>query len=415
MKIKIPYGKTEVYLNIPDKNLNEIISVSNSGQKNPDEDFIIKRALSNPVRSGRITELASNKRSACILVSDVTRPCPSFKFLPYIIDELNSGGIHDIKVVFGLGIHRKQTVAEKIRLAGNYAAKKAELLDSDSSKCRLIGCTSRGTPVEIFEEVLDADILMATGNIEYHYYAGYSGGAKALMPGVSSHKAIVKNHSLMSSVNASAGNFASNPVRMDIEEAGRIAGIDFIFNVILDDSNNIIDAVSGANNEAFIEGIKRYDLISGKKLKERSEIVIVSPGGYPKDINLYQSHKALENVQEIVTPGGKLVLLAECCEGFGQETFKKWSNKVRDFSFLKKKIEKKFVFGIHKVLAISKILLNTEVFLYSGLSKKETEEIGFIKINDPQELIDRQIDAKKDMKITVVPGGRSVRLTGTGS
>jgi nickel-dependent lactate racemase len=415
MKIKIPYGKTEVYLNIPDKNLNEIISVSNSGQKNPDEDFIIKRALSNPVRSGRITELASNKRSACILVSDVTRPCPSFKFLPYIIDELNSGGIHDIKVVFGLGIHRKQTVAEKIRLAGNYAAKKAELLDSDSSKCRLIGCTSRGTPVEIFEEVLDADILMATGNIEYHYYAGYSGGAKALMPGVSSHKAIVKNHSLMSSVNASAGNFASNPVRMDIEEAGRIAGIDFIFNVILDDSNNIIDAVSGANNEAFIEGIKRYDLISGKKLKERSDIVIVSPGGYPKDINLYQSHKALENVQEIVTPGGKLVLLAECCEGFGQETFKKWSNKVRDFSFLKKKIEKKFVFGIHKVLAISKILLNTEVFLYSGLSKKETEEIGFIKINDPQELIDRQIDAKKDMKITVVPGGRSVRLTGTGS
>jgi nickel-dependent lactate racemase len=116
-----------------------------------------------------------------------------------------------------------------------------------------------------------------------------------------------------------------------------------------------------------------------------------------------------------VTPGGKLVLLAECCEGFGQEAFKKWSNKVRDFSFLKKKIEKKFVFGIHKVLAISKILLNTEVFLYSGLSKKETEEIGFIKINDPQELIDRQIDAKKDMKITVVPGGRSVRLTGTGS
>jgi nickel-dependent lactate racemase len=415
MKIKIPYGKTEVYLNVPDKNLNEIISVSNSGQKNPDEDFIIKRALSNPVRSGRITELASNKRSACILVSDVTRPCPSFKFLPYIIDELNSGGIHDIKVVFGLGIHRKQTVAEKIRLAGNYAAKKAELLDSDSSKCRLIGCTSRGTPVEIFEEVLDADILMATGNIEYHYYAGYSGGAKALMPGVSSHKAIVKNHSLMSSVNASAGNFASNPVRMDIEEAGMIAGIDFIFNVTLDDSNNIIDAVSGANNEAFIEGIKRYDLISGKKLKERSDIVIVSPGGYPKDINLYQSHKALENVQEIVTPGGKLVLLAECCEGFGQETFKKWSNKVRDFSFLKKKIEKKFVFGIHKVLAISKILLNTEVFLYSGLSKKETEEIGFIKINDPQELIDRQIDAKKDMKITVVPGGRSVRLTGTGS
>ena len=206
MDIEIPYGKTMIYLDIPDKDLIEIISETTAGPVNYDETFHIKEALKNPVDTGRIVDIAGDKRSACILVSDITRPCPSFKFIPYIIDELNSGGIRDIKIVFGLGIHRKQKEEEKIGLVGEYAAEKAELMDSDISRCRSIGHTSSGTPVEIFEEVLDADLVIATGNIEYHYYAGYSGGAKALMPGVSGYGAILKNHSLMCLDGASGGN-----------------------------------------------------------------------------------------------------------------------------------------------------------------------------------------------------------------
>ena len=177
MDIKIPYGKTEVHVCIPEKNLAYVITDGIPGIKKPDEGSIIKKALASPLGSGRIIDLAKRKKSACILVSDVTRPCPSFKFLPYIIDELNSGGISNIKVVFGLGVHRKQTGDERIRLAGKYAAGRARLVDSDPAKCRLVGHTSRGTPVEIFKEVLDSGLLIATGNIEYHYYAGYSGGA----------------------------------------------------------------------------------------------------------------------------------------------------------------------------------------------------------------------------------------------
>jgi nickel-dependent lactate racemase len=410
LRIRIPYGKTAKYLEIPDRNLTGIISDSVWRQRRSDEKIVIKKAMANPVGSGRITEISRGKKSACILVSDITRPCPSFKFLPYMIDELNSAGINNIKVVFSLGIHRKQTEDEKIKLVGKYAAEKAKLIDSDTSRCRLIGHTSRGTPVEIFEEVLDSELLIATGNIEYHYYAGYSGGAKALMPGVSSYKSILKNHSMMRSVDASSGRCSSNPVRMDIEEAGKLAGIDFMFNVIIDENKNIVDAVSGANNEAFFEGINRYDHLFGKKVKERSDIVLVSPGGYPKDLNLYQAHKAIENVKDIVVPGGKLVLIAECIEGFGQETFRSWSHKVKDHAYLENKIEKEFIFGLHKVLAISRILLIADVFLFSDLSREETEEIGFKKTFDLQGFINGQVKAYEDVKITAVPGGRVVRL-----
>lgn len=135
------------------------------------------------------------------------------------------------------------------------------MIDSYRNKCRFLGATSFGTPVEVFEEALDADLLIATGNIEYHYFAGYSGGAKALMPGISSYAAITNNHSYMLKYSACVGNILDNPVRADIEEAGKLAGIDFIINVILDDSKRIIGAVAGSNNTAFLEVVKIYDNI----------------------------------------------------------------------------------------------------------------------------------------------------------
>ena len=296
MKIEIPYGKTVVTLNVPDANLEHVISDDINREVIISERDIIKGALADPVNSLKLNDLARGKKNAVIIVSDISRPCPSYKFLPDIIDELNTGGITDIKVIFGLGIHRNHTRDEQVRLAGDYAAARAVLMDSDRSRCRLLGHTSYNTPVEIFEEVVNAEMIIATGNIEYHYFAGYSGGAKAVMPGVSSHSAISNNHSYMLKEESVAGNIVSNPIRADIEEAGRMLGIDFIFNVILDDKKNIIDAVCGKNNEAFLAGVKKYDAIFVKEIELQSDVVIASPGGYPKDMNLYQSHKALENV-----------------------------------------------------------------------------------------------------------------------
>ena len=411
MKIKIPYGKEEISLNIPDKNVLDIITGSIDSFEQ-DEDGIIKNALDKPVNSKRLSEIAEDKKSACILVSDITRPCPSYKFLPALIVELNRGGIKvdDIKVVLGLGIHRGHTEDEKRKLVGDYVFNNVNVMDSDAAKAKLIGRTTKGTQVEVFEDALDNDILIATGNIEYHYFAGYSGGAKAVMPGICTRNSIQSNHSMMLQEEAAAGNFLNNPVRQDIEEAGKMAGIDFIFNVILDERKNIIAAVAGKNNEAYLEGIKKYDSIYEKEVDQAADVVITSQGGYPKDLNLYQSQKALENVKEIVADNGTIILVASCCEGFGEKVFEQWMAGSRNYQRISQELKKKFVLGGHKAVAVARLLTRTEVLLYSNFSGSETGKIGFEKIEDILGYLDDRISRNSNLKIIIVPTGRFVRL-----
>jgi nickel-dependent lactate racemase len=411
MRIGIPFGKQEIELDIPGKNIISIIP-EKSDSLDLDEDKTITGALENPIRSKRLWEISDGKKSACIIASDITRLCPSYKFLPLLVGELNRGGIknNNIIVVLGVGIHRRHTDAEKRKLVGDYIYSNIETIDSDISRSKLIGHTSRGTPVEVFERVLDYDLLIATGNIEYHYFAGYSGGAKAVMPGICTRNSIQSNHSMMLDERAAAGRFSDNPVRKDIEEAGELAGIDFIFNVILNDEKNIIAAVAGKNNEAYLEGIEKYDSIYKIEAECAADIVITSQGGYPKDMNLYQSHKALENVKEIAAAGGTIILAASCCEGYGDDTFKQWMTGYNDYDYLSKKLEKKFVLGGHKAAAISKILTEKEVLLYSDFSRKETERMGFEKIEDIQKYLNNRILQNKEVKIAAVPWGRFVSI-----
>jgi lactate racemase len=407
MHFEIPYEKKHIGLDIPDKNIISLKYKNDSEEEPTDEDKIISEAIKNPVSTDILSNLAYSKSSACIIVSDITRPCPSYKFLEQIIKELKKVKVKDIKILFGLGIHRNHSDEEKIRLVGNYAAENARLIDFDAENVEFVGTTSFGTPVEVSKEVISSDFLIATGNIEYHYFAGYSGGAKAVMPGVCSKKTISANHSMMLENDSVAAKFISNPVRQDIEEAGRLVSINFLFNVILNDSKKIISAVSGKNNEAFIKGIKIYDSLYEINVDEKADLVITSPGGYPKDINLYQAQKALDNIKGIVKDGGKIVFVAACSEGYGEKMFEEWMQEVNDYEKLSKKIKQNFVLGGHKAVVISRLLTKSDVFIYSDF--KDFERTGLKRINNIQDFIDGSIRKEKSIKIAVVPNGRFVK------
>jgi len=409
MNLKIPYNKDVFHIVISDKNLIGFKS-RNFILKQDNEEKIILGALSNPVNSASLYEMAKGKKSACILASDITRPCPSYKFLPYLIEELKRADVDEIKIVFGLGIHRKHTRNEMKKLAGTYAADNCRLIDFDSKRCKFVGRTSFGTPVEVDKEVMSSELLIATGNIEYHYFAGYSGGAKAVMPGVCSRNSISANHKMMLDNNSALGRFEDNPVRQDIEEAAKFVHIDFIFNIIINDEKKIVAAVCGKNNEAFKEGIKIYDSIYGISTEEKADIVIVSPGGCPKDINLYQAQKALESVKDIAKEGGVVILVASCPEGFGEDVFEQWMYYAKDYERLYRKIMKEFVLGGHKAVAVSKLLTGVKVLLYSEFDRDVTERIGFEKIDDIQGYIDCQISKNSDLRIAFVPNGRFIRF-----
>jgi nickel-dependent lactate racemase len=331
-----------------------------------DEQVEIRRALAEPIGAPRLSELAAGARRAAVVVSDVTRPCPSYRFLPALLEELAPLGAQQVSILFALGGHRSHTPEEQRQLVGEeVAASGVRLLDLDAARCRPVGTTSRGTRLEVFEPYLEADLRVCTGNIEYHYFAGFSGGAKAVVPGLCSYAAISGNHSMMLAPTARAGIIEGNPVREDIDEAGGLVGVDFIFNVLLDEQKRIWRAVAGDYLEAHRAGAEAYDRRCDLRVPEEADVVIASPGGRPKDINLYQAQKTLDNVAGAVRDGGVVVLVARCREGFGQKVFEEWMTGMGRPQALIERIQREFVLGGHKAAAVAGLLARADVFLVS--------------------------------------------------
>ncbi len=404
-KYYLKYGKGEIsfYLN-PENVICELSAEKLSNAVNGKEEII--RALENPVGTKMLDKLLSPEDNVCIVTSDITRPCPTHLMLPPILDILNNSGIpyENITVVFGLGSHRKHTRQEMEKLVGEENYKLINVEDSDTGDMVCMGTTSRGTPVNITRSVANADIRICLGNIEMHYFAGYSGGSKAIMPGVSDRHAIQANHSKMTEETSKCGEIKSNNVRLDIEEAADICGIDFILNVILDEDKNILKAVAGDRILAHRQGCEFLDSIYKIKIPKLADIVIASAGGYPKDINIYQAQKALDNAKHAVKEGGIIILAADCVEGFGEDIFEQWLLNAHNPNDLINRIKKEFILGGHKAAAIAMVLKNSDVYLVSSL-KKEISEKTFMKHFDSVELAIKKAIEKtnQEPKIIIMP------------
>lgn len=242
------------------------------------------------------------------------------------------------------------------------------------------------------------------GNIEFHYFAGYSGGAKAIMPGVSTREAIRANHCNMVYDEAKAGNLDTNPVRIDMEEAGKIVGIDFIVNVVLDANKNIIKAVAGNYIKAHREGCKFLDKLYKIEIPEKADIVITTPGGFPKDLNLYQAQKSLDNAKHAVKDGGIIILAASCKEGFGEKTFEKWMLGFEKPEDMVIELKKNFVLGGHKAAAIAKVLQKCSVYLVSDIDPDTVKKMFMKPYKDVQDAVDDALNIKgRDAKVILMP------------
>lgn len=346
----------------------------------------ISEALRHPIGSAPLSQLVKPGEKIAILVSDITRPVPTYQFLPALLHELHSFGIlrEDITIVFGLGIHRRMTRKEKAEAIGLDILENYKTVEPE--QFIYLGRTSRGTPIEVCKEVAEADFLILTGNLEFHYFAGYSGGYKALMPGVSTKAAIENNHKMMLDPAAAIGVADGNPVREDIEEFGRKFPRAFLLNVLLNSKKEITQVVAGDPILAHRTGCRLLDQYYKIFVDKPADLVIVSPGGYPKDINLYQAQKGLENAAKVVAKGGKIVLVAELRDGFGEDIFEDWLVNSQSVQEILDKIKEKFVLGGHKAAAIAKILQEHEVLLYSTLPDNVVRKIFFTPLNDLSDL-----------------------------
>ena len=408
MKIELGFGSGVQSVELPDKNVLAVLEANTVEYALTGEDEV-RRALQNPIAAPPLREVVRAGETVAIVTSDITRPCPTWKMLPPVLEELFAAGIRaeDITVTFALGSHRAHSEEEHKKLMGESYGVIA-CRDSDGTNCLRLGITKRGTPVDIDAAVASADRRICLGNIEYHYFAGYSGGAKAIMPGVSTREAIQANHSRMVEAAACAGKLEGNPVREDIEEAAAICGVDYIVNVVLDAHKEIVYAVAGDVTKAHRDACRFLDSLYRKTIPRRADIVLVSQGGAPKDLNLYQVQKALDNAKHAVRPGGIIVLVGSCREGLGEEVFEQWMLEAEKPEDLIERVQKNFRLGGHKAAAIAMVLQNAEIDLVSELDPTFVKRIFLEPYPTAQAAIDHAFARLgADASVIVMPFGGS--------
>lgn len=409
MEFKIKYFKDYVPFHVDDSHH----PVELNPKKCPaveSEAAEVRRALAHPIGTPRLSEIVKPGEKIVIVASDVTRPAPSWVMVPCVVEELEKAGVkdEDITVVFGLGSHRKQTEEEKKRLVGEDIYSRIKCIDSDPEECIHMGTCKNGTSVDIFKIVAEADRRILTGNVEYHYFAGYSGGMKAIMPGVSSHDAIQSNHKNMIRPGAYAGHLEGNPVREDIEEVYNFCPVDFIVNVALDDHKKIAFAAAGDRIEAHREACRFLDSIYKIKIDKPADVVIVSTGGYPKDINLYQAQKSIDNAKHAVKEGGIMVVSASCKEGYGSSVFGEWIQKYDTPDDRIKAIHEHFELGGHKSAALALVQKKCSIYLVTDMDDAMVTKANMTPFHDLQQAVDAALDKMgKDASVYVIPVGGS--------
>jgi len=360
----------------------------------------IERSLNEPF--GLDLEDLRGCRSACILASDITRPTPTHLLLPPLIKRLKGVGISEIEVIFALGTHRRMTPREEGQLLMDCTGFVCS--QHSPASCVSLGETSRGTPVEILDKAASRDLIVATGNIEYHYYAGYSGGGKAVLPGISSERSVIRNHELMRDPRAVTGNLGS-PVRQDMEEAAGIAGLDFILNVVLNSRKEIVQSVAGDFISAHRAGAAAVDTMYRRAVTP-AEIVVTCAGGRPKDLNLFQAQKALDNAKNAALPGGTIILVAECCEGLGNSVFERWAGEARCAEDCWERFGREYEFGGHKAAFLARESLQHQLILVSSLPADKARMCFMHPAKDLDEALAmaRQTQGR-DARMLVLPHG----------
>ncbi len=370
MKIEVGKGNT---IESVDIDTEDILAVLEPEQlpEHTNEVQIIEEAMEHPIGTGRLKEIVHADETIAIITSDITRPVPSSRILPVVLEELQQAGVPDenICIYFALGSHRHHTEEEKKRLVGEEIYLRYQCSDSDPSHVTHVGTTKEGTPVDIDTRVVKADRRIAIGNVEFHYFAGFSGGAKAIMPGMSTPEAIRYNHRLMIDPRACAGNLDDNPVRKDLEEACAMVGMDFIVNVVLNTHKEVIYAACGDVTLAHRSACAYLAGIYRSPIPQKADVVIVSQGGAPKDLNLYQMQKALDNAKYAVKDGGTIIIVGSCQEGFGQQTFAEWMMKYHEPQQMIHQLHHSFVLGGHKAAAIALVRQKAKLLLVSDMDE----------------------------------------------
>lgn len=379
----------------------------------PDPIAAIEQALDSPIDSKSIQGFHHSK-SVAIAINDKTRPVPHAFLLPPLLSRLEALGIppHRTTLIIATGAHPpmppqefSKVVPEDIIERYPIVCHNAQNPDSLVS----LGTTSRGTPVWINKTFLDADLRIVVGNIEPHQFQGFSGGAKSAAIGLAGLETITRNHSLMIHPDARLGEYANNPARQDVEEIGSIIGIDFALNAILNERKEIVYVLAGRPSSIMERGIPLARHICQAPVASAFDLVIASPGGYPKDINLYQSQKGLAHARPITWQGGTIILAAACSEGTGSSSYESWMQGMNSHQQVMQRFQESgFRVGAHKAYQIARDATQINLLFFSEMPPDFARALLLNPVQDIQQAIRSTLATlSPDASIGIMPRAAS--------
>lgn len=355
-----------------------------------------------------------------IVTSDITRYTGSEIYLPLLVARLNEIGIRDrdIEILIALGIHRKQTEHEHRKIVGPLFGR-VKVLDHDCDNpgdLALLGTTTGGIEVEVNRRIVETDRLILTGTIGFHYFAGFGGGRKAVLPGVASRKSCMASHFAVLNPGegagknplATTGNLAGNPVHQAMEEACALAAPDFILNTVLSPDKRIIAAFAGHWRETHAAGCQLYARHFAYPLRQLADLVVVSCGGFPKDINFIQAHKSMEYGSQALREGGVMVLLAQCRDGYGNATFFNWF-RFRTLDEFETHLRQHYEINGQTAYSTLQKALKFRIILVSEFPPAEVRAMGMMPARTLDEALSQARELlPADFSAYVIPEGGTV-------
>lgn len=419
-KLFFPYGQTHLEYEFDEKELIGVLSSSIEEYKPEDNGFeLVRKALEAPVGSQKLSEISRGKQKVVIIASDHTRPVPSKIIIPQMLCEIRKGNPDaDITILIATGCHRGTTKQELISKFGEEIVETEKIYVHDcdeTDKLVNIGVLPSGGQCEINKIAIDADLLLAEGFIEPHFFAGFSGGRKSVLPGIAGRKTVLSNHcsEFIANKNARTGILKDNPIHTDMVWAAKQAKLAFIVNVVLNSEKEPIFAVAGDFEAAHKKGTDFIASLCAVNAVP-ADIVISTNGGYPLDQNVYQSVKGMTAAEATVKNGGVLIMLARSNDGIGGDHF---YHQMADEPDINKTMENVLSRSRNETLPdqwmtqiLIRILQRARVIYVSDFDADIITKMHMIPAKSLTEAVDmaKKLLDKENITITAIPDGVSV-------
>ncbi len=408
-EITLPYGDTHLKAKIPTKNLTCVLETHDVKGIDNEREAIIN-SLRAPIECTALTDCVNENDKVVVIVTDNTRPCPDDRLLPPILAELEEKVPREnIKIIVALGLHPPLNREELVKKLGRNIVENYNVMNHDINQTVNIGTTSRGTPVDINNKVIEADFRISTGFIEPHVFAGFSGGRKSIAPGVFAVRSAYNNHSykMIEHPCARAGVLKGNPIHEDMLEQAKMAKLNFIVNVLLNRKREITHVVAGDPVKAHELGCEIAKKVVGAKMNHKVDIVITTNSGAPLDLDFYQTCKGIDTASQITRDGGVIIIASSCCTGAGPEEFRALHASVNSPKEVLQKIRREEPIGVqweNQVLA--RIQLKNDIYLVSDMAESIARDMMITPIRTIEEGLQKAFRVLgDDAEIAIIPDG----------